>query len=583
MTMIFRLAAVLALITLTTVMTLGQPADGDGVDVQTRGPIHEAFAQPTSPSPVESPVIAKKPPEPINELPPEQKPDGDHMIWIPGYWAFDDDQGDFLWVSGIWRDAPPDRNWIPGYWVAVEGGFRWTAGYWAGSNETSVELVPEPPDPVEEAIPPPPNANMSYVPGIWVYRETTFLWRPGYWIPAHPGWVWTPAHYCWTPLGYVYHSGFWDLDLHHRGICFAPIIVDQRFYGRPNWFYRPRHIVRTDFLLSALFVHVGFHQYFFGDYYDNAYVRRGYTPWVDYRVRGNAPDPLFSYYRWQNRANDRWEKDIRTVYTARRDDKTQRPPRTLVQQQKVVVNNNVQVTTSIENFKSSIVKLTPVSKEQAVEIRKNVEQFRSAAQQRAKIETDPKAKASSKSPKAPTVKIDLPKTAVKASAPKQKAPPVPEAPKITTKQPPPKELKIKNDDKKPKDLDKKPKDIDKLPKDLDKKLPKDLDKKPKVIDKLPKDLDKKTKEDDKLPKDLDKKPKEVEKKPKEVEKKPKEVEKKPKDSDKKPKDGDAKPKDKDKKDKDDGVNLQPLLNQATARFEVGRLSRMVLDRKDASG
>lgn len=33
-------------------------------------------------------------------LPPDQKPEGDDVAWIPGYWAWDDERNDFLWVSG---------------------------------------------------------------------------------------------------------------------------------------------------------------------------------------------------------------------------------------------------------------------------------------------------------------------------------------------------------------------------------------------------------------------------------------------------------------------------------------------------
>src|SRR5262249_51114624 len=66
-----------------------------GLEVQARGPIHEAFATPTS-DPKPTPAIAKKPPAPVEEMPPEEKPDGD-VVWIGGYWALDDDRNDFLW------------------------------------------------------------------------------------------------------------------------------------------------------------------------------------------------------------------------------------------------------------------------------------------------------------------------------------------------------------------------------------------------------------------------------------------------------------------------------------------------------
>src|SRR5207244_8484655 len=96
----------------------------EGIEVQARGPVHEAFAQPVIRGQGPSPVIAKKPPEPINELPAEQRPEAEHVEWITGYWAWDEDRGDFLWVSGLWRVPPPQHHWMPGYWHQVEGGWE---------------------------------------------------------------------------------------------------------------------------------------------------------------------------------------------------------------------------------------------------------------------------------------------------------------------------------------------------------------------------------------------------------------------------------------------------------------------------
>src|SRR5262245_1164089 len=72
----------------------------EGAEVQARGPVHEAYASPGDPQPEASPVVNKEPPEPIEEQPPEQRPEGDNIVWIPGYWAWDDDSDDFLWISG---------------------------------------------------------------------------------------------------------------------------------------------------------------------------------------------------------------------------------------------------------------------------------------------------------------------------------------------------------------------------------------------------------------------------------------------------------------------------------------------------
>src|SRR5262249_30792281 len=49
-----------------------------------RGPLHEASADPTEAQPHPSPVVTRKPPDPVDEMPPDQKPEGDDVQWIPG-------------------------------------------------------------------------------------------------------------------------------------------------------------------------------------------------------------------------------------------------------------------------------------------------------------------------------------------------------------------------------------------------------------------------------------------------------------------------------------------------------------------
>ncbi len=54
----------------------------DKVEVLARGPVHEAYAEPTEREPVPTPIVNKEPPKPIEELPPDQKPEGDNVQWI---------------------------------------------------------------------------------------------------------------------------------------------------------------------------------------------------------------------------------------------------------------------------------------------------------------------------------------------------------------------------------------------------------------------------------------------------------------------------------------------------------------------
>jgi hypothetical protein len=77
------------------------PQTPNGLEVLSRGPVHEAFAtlitEPTPTIPVD-----KQPPKAISELPPAEKPEG-QVEWIPGYWGWDDERKDFLSAPGVCR------------------------------------------------------------------------------------------------------------------------------------------------------------------------------------------------------------------------------------------------------------------------------------------------------------------------------------------------------------------------------------------------------------------------------------------------------------------------------------------------
>lgn len=366
-----------------------QPQNQDGVEVQGRGQVHEAFASPALPRQSPAPVVQKKPPEAINELPPEQKPEGDNVQWIPGYWMWDQDRTDFLWVSGTWRNIPPEKRWLPGYWVDAEGGYRWVSGYWKDQAETQVNLYPEPPAPVEEAAAVIENADQTYIPGIWVYRDNRYWWRPGFRMNYSPGWMWTPASYRWTPGGYAFVDGYWDYDLSRRGIAFAPVFIDPRISVGTSWYYRPRFVIATDFLLGSLFVNAGWNHYYFGDYYDTTYSQRGFSPWISYRSSNRFYDPLFSYYRWEHRGDARWERNIQQEFTARRDGSMARPGRTLAQLERTsgVANQQgtkVNALVSLDQWKGDQFKLQRLT---AGEDKKIVNHYRTMSTERIKNET----------------------------------------------------------------------------------------------------------------------------------------------------------------------------------------------------
>ncbi len=315
------------------------PAAQEGVEVLARGPVHEAFAEPTEVRPQASPLVPKQPPEPIEEMPPDQKPEGENVQWIPGYWGWDADQNDFLWVSGLWRTVPPGQQWVPGNWQQVEGGWHWVAGFWAPAGQEDLQYVPMPPPSVDQGPSvPAPDDNSTYVPGCWVYRQSRFLWRPGFWIAYHPGWVWIPAHYIWTPSGCLFVEGYWDHPFEARGLLFAPVRLAARLLGRQRWAFTPSYVVQPDFLMSALFVNPSAYHYYFGDYFDNRYTQAGFVPWIDYRIGRSAYDPNFNYYRLGFARYGGWERGLRNLYQGRFQGDIARPPRTLTQQQQLIQN-----------------------------------------------------------------------------------------------------------------------------------------------------------------------------------------------------------------------------------------------------
>jgi hypothetical protein len=69
------------------------------------------------------------PPElPVYEQPYCPEP---NLMWMPGYWAYDQDQGGYYWVPGAWVPAPYEGAlWTPDYWDWSGGHYRFHHGYW---------------------------------------------------------------------------------------------------------------------------------------------------------------------------------------------------------------------------------------------------------------------------------------------------------------------------------------------------------------------------------------------------------------------------------------------------------------------
>ena len=307
-----------------------QAAVEDGVQVLTRGPVHEAFAETISFDPEPGLIVQNEPPEAIEEVAPEQRPEGENVVWIPGYLAWDDEREDFLWVSGIWRDLPPGRQWMPGYWTEVESGYQWISGYWADAALTEIEYLPEPPASVE--VGPniaAPSLDHSWLPGCWIWQQNRYAWQPGYWAPMQPDWDWVPAHYACSPRGYVFVNGYYDYSVSRRGVLFAPVYLNSGIYSQPGYSYSPSTVIDLRLFTAHLFSRPRYHHYYFGDYYANSYSTGGYFPSFSYGSSGRGYDPFYARQRWNNRDDRDWQRRIERDFANRRDHEDQRPPRTL--------------------------------------------------------------------------------------------------------------------------------------------------------------------------------------------------------------------------------------------------------------
>jgi hypothetical protein len=303
------------------------PVPEEEVQVLASGPIHEAFAEPVALDPEPGIVAPKAPPALIEEIPPEQKPEGNAQ-WVPGYWAWDDERNEYIWVSGIWRVAPPGRQWVPGYWSPVAEGYQWISGYWGSVKAKETEYLPEPPESVE--IGPSSNApspDYTWIPGCWIWHYGGYAWRPGYWAVVHPDWIWVPDHYIWTPRGYIFVTGYWDYTVIHRGVLFAPVFFPPRVHLGLTFSFSPGFVIDLSIFDDALFLRPRYCHYYYGDYYEPRYYKRGIYPWFSLHARRVVYDPIYAHQRWNHRNDHGWENRLQKRFRDRREHEGLRPAR----------------------------------------------------------------------------------------------------------------------------------------------------------------------------------------------------------------------------------------------------------------
>ncbi len=307
-----------------------------GYDVLLASPVHEALVSVDEVAQARAPMspVSLAPPEPIQErpaTPAAEPPRGAELTsatgWIGGYWTWLPDLGNYVWVSGVQRIAPPGRVWISGSWNRSGEGFQWVPGFWDVADKAGAlarESLPAPPAArAEGPIDAPPNADSFWVPGHWAAREDwkklaadargvdAYQWREGFWTQHVEPWIWQPARVVATRDGYRDISGYWDYEPQDRGQGFAAVVFHPKTLEDSSYTFEPFYpLSRTPALLLHLFVQAEQAQLYYGDLYGDPQVALGYRPWYlpndrpqvePPRLAGSDTllPPLLDYYLWK--------------------------------------------------------------------------------------------------------------------------------------------------------------------------------------------------------------------------------------------------------------------------------------------
>lgn len=220
----------------------------------TEGAVHEAYVTPSTEGGAVIRSISQQPPQPINELIPPQC--HSEAIWIAGYWSWNEEIKDFIWISGLWRRVPPNHVWIPGVWKQFGSDWAWLPGFWSAQPLENLHWIADHPlDPREEPIGDAPGNGYFWMPGYWTYEADSkqFSWLAGRWVQLDPEWMYTPAYYLWRPEGYIFIPGYWDLPLELRGCPYSPVLVDRSI--RDSVIYLPSLVLQPESILHWCLTH----------------------------------------------------------------------------------------------------------------------------------------------------------------------------------------------------------------------------------------------------------------------------------------------------------------------------------------
>ena len=252
-----------------------------GVQVLTRGPVHEAFAETVTFDPEPGVVVPKAPPAAIEEFPPGSDRQGPTSRGFPAIGAGTTIGTIFCGSAAFGATCRPAASGCPATGASPGKASSGLPGTGPMPRRARWTYLPEPPASVESG----PNvaarsADNTWLPGCWIWQQNRYAWRPGFWAAAQPDWTWVPAHYVWAPRGYVYVDGYWDYSLNRRGVLFAPVYFEGGIRLQRDFSYSPTTAIDLGLLVSHLFVRPQYQDYYFGDYYAADYQTAGFYPCV---------------------------------------------------------------------------------------------------------------------------------------------------------------------------------------------------------------------------------------------------------------------------------------------------------------
>ena len=338
----------------------GPPNGQQGIEVLTRGPVHEAFAETVTFDPEPGIVVPKAP------------PDADRGI-AAGTATGGSQRGLDSRLLGLGRRAdrfPVGQRHLASVAAGSPMGARLLGpvrsrrsmdfGYWADAKASEVEYLPEPPATVE--VGPnmaAPSADHTWLPGCWVWQQNRYAWRPGYWAAGQSDWDWVPAHYVWTPRGYVFVDGYYDYSVARRGVLFAPVYFNSGVYSQRGFSYSPATVINLAVFASHLFLRPSYGHYYFGDYYGSNYATAGFSPWFSFNSSRYGYDPFYAQQRWINRQDPAWDQNNQANFQNLLAHENVRPPRTWADQNTRLASGgaqngqNIAVATSFDELAKS--------------------------------------------------------------------------------------------------------------------------------------------------------------------------------------------------------------------------------------